>query len=100
MVIYDYRDGVFSRSLHPTDPSIAGNTVNMLVYCHIIRDRKAVALHSQHKYCAANRDFRYFMVLRYGVTNCILFLIVIQNMVKLQKMVYFILYKAYNVTTL
>lgn len=29
MVIYAYRDGVFSRSVHPTDPSIAGSTVNI-----------------------------------------------------------------------
>jgi len=31
------------------------------------------------------------MVLRYGVTNYVLFLIIVQNMVKLQKMVCFIL---------
>jgi len=47
MVMYAYTDGVFSRSLHSTDPSIAGNTVNL--YCHNTKhNRKAVALHSRH----------------------------------------------------
>jgi len=40
------------------------------------------------------------MVLGYGVTNYILFLIVVQNIVKLQKIVCFILYNTSYVTTL